>query len=96
MLLGFFRLSESTVFKNVQKAVYSIRNKPVCEFKNWCVTTLLQEYVIYPTQLRTISIQNLRETLLGDSLTLIFTVVYCIREVVNSSGNYVLKDEYVA
>ena len=38
------------MFKSVQKAVYSVRNKPVCEFKNWCVTTLLQGYVIYPIQ----------------------------------------------
>ena len=36
------------MFKSVQKAVYSVRNKPVCEFKNWCVTTLLQGYVTYP------------------------------------------------
>ena len=38
------------MFKSVQKAVYSVRNKPVCELKNWCVTTLLQGYVIYPIQ----------------------------------------------
>ena len=37
------------MFKTVQKVVYSVRNKPVCEFKNWCETTPLQGYVIYPT-----------------------------------------------
>ena len=35
------------MFKSVQKAVYSVRNKPVCEFKNWCMTILLQGYVIH-------------------------------------------------
>ena len=29
-----FWLSESTVFKSVQKAIYGVRNKPVREFKN--------------------------------------------------------------
>ena len=38
------------MFQSVQKAINSVRNKPVCEFKNWCVTTLLQGYVIYPIQ----------------------------------------------
>ena len=30
------------MFKSVHKAVYSVRNLPVFELKNWCVTTLLQ------------------------------------------------------
>ena len=50
-LPGFFDslgVSEFTVFKSVQKAVYSVRNKPVYEFKNWCVITFLHGYVIYP------------------------------------------------
>ena len=49
-LPGFFDplgVSEFTVFRSVQKAVYSVRNKPVCEFKHWCVTTFLQGYDIY-------------------------------------------------
>ena len=39
------------MFKSVQKAVYSVRNKLVCEFKNWYVTALLQGYVINPFQM---------------------------------------------
>ena len=38
------------MFKSVRKAVYRVQNKPLSEFKNWCVTTLLQGYIIpvYP------------------------------------------------
>ena len=45
-LPGFFYslgLSEFTVFKRVQKAVYSVRNKPVYEFKNWCGLLLYKD-----------------------------------------------------
>ena len=38
------------MFKSVWKAVYSVRNKPVSEFKNWCMTTLLQGYIIHVPQ----------------------------------------------
>ena len=50
----FFWLSESTVFK-------SVRNKPLPEFKNWCVTTLLQGYIIpvYPIWIQRDSVRIL-------------------------------------
>ena len=43
--LPVFWLLESTVFKSVRKAVYSVQNKPLSEFKNWWVTTPLQGYI---------------------------------------------------
>ena len=44
------------MFKSIQRAVYSVRNKPVCEFKNWCVTTLLKGYVIYNSVKKNLSV----------------------------------------
>ena len=69
----FFWLSESTVFKSVRKAVYSVWNKPLSEFKNWCVTTLFQGYIIpvYP-----IWIQRDTVRILATKLSCPFTY-YC-------------------
>ena len=35
MSYQFFWLLESTVFKSVWKAVYSVQNKPLSELQNW-------------------------------------------------------------
>ena len=50
------------MFQSVQKAVYSVRNKPVCEFKNLCVTftRIRHIYVIYPIHKRCLETIKLR------------------------------------